>query len=406
MGDTTAILLEVFIIFAAAQVGGAFARWIRLPSVVGQIVVGCIVGPSVLGWITPSEPLEVLSEIGVVLLLFAVGLETRLDDVKRVGGSAFAVGVIGVIVPFVGGAFWAHSIGPDWPRSLFVAAAFVATSAGITAAVLKQMGVLRRIESRVILGAAVIDDILAMLLLGVVVAIQAGGSLRVSRLLVVAGEAIGFVLVVGWLGTLMMRRGSKWLERARDPISPLLIVLILCLGLAWVATRFGLAAIIGAFLAGMIASETRQRMQLEEQMQPLLALMTPFFFVLTGAQVALAELASGEALWLLLVATLLALVTKLIGGWLGALRLGVRSALIVGVGMMPRGEVGIVVAALGLSAGVFGQQLYAVIIAMSLLTSVIAPPFLAMLLKERDATPEARDQMRPQDRASTGAANK
>ena len=389
MGDTTAILLEVFVIFAAAQVGGACARWIRLPTVVGQIVVGCVVGPSVLGWITPSEPLEVLSEIGVVLLLFAVGLETRLDDVKRVGGSAFAVGVIGVIVPFVVGTFWAHSIGPDWPHSLFVAAAFVATSAGITAAVLKQMGALRRTESRVILGAAVIDDILAMLLLGVVVAIQAGGSLRVGRLVVVAGEAIGFVLVVGWLGTWMMRRGSQWLERARDPMMPLLIVLVLCLGLAWVSTRFGLAAIIGAFLAGMIASETRQRAQLQEQMQPLLALMTPFFFVLTGAKVELAQLANGEALWLLLVATLLALVTKLAGGWLGALRLGPRSALIVGIGMMPRGEVGIVVAALGLSAGVFGQQLYAVIIAMSLLTSVIAPPFLALLLKTREAEPDA-----------------
>jgi Kef-type K+ transport system membrane component KefB len=309
------------------------------------------------------------------------------------------VGVIGVIVPFVVGMFWAHAMEPDWPHSLFVAAAFVATSAGITAAVLKQMGALRRTESRVILGAAVIDDILAMLLLGVVVAIQAGGSLRVSQLLVVAGEAIAFVLVVGWLGTLMMRRGSRWLERTRDPMSPLLIVLILCLGLAWVATRFGLAAIIGAFPAGMIASETRQRAQLEEQMRPLLALMTPFFFVLTGAKVELAELASGEALWLLLIATLLALVTKLVGGWLGALRLGPRSALIVGVGMMPRGEVGIVVAALGLAAGVFGQQLYAVIIAMSLLTSVIAPPFLAMLLKEPDTDQETRDPVRSRDSA-------
>ncbi|TAN04839.1 MAG: cation:proton antiporter [Rhodanobacteraceae bacterium] len=381
MAHTTAMLLEVFIIFAAAQVGGALARGIRLPDVVGQIIAGCVVGPSLLGWITPSEPLEVLSEIGVVLLLFAVGLETRLEDVKRVGGSAFAVGVIGVVVPFVAGTFWAHSLEPNWPRSLFVAAAFVATSAGITAAVLKEMGVLRRTESRVILGAAVIDDILAMLLLGVVVAIQAGGSLRIGRLLVVAGEAIGFVLVVGWLGTLMMRRGSKFLDRARNPMSPLLVVLALCLGLAWLATRFGLAAIIGAFLAGMIASETRQHVQLEEQMQPLLTLLTPFFFVLTGAKVDLAKLASREALWLLLIATLLALVTKLIGGWLGALKLGPRSALIVGVGMIPRGEVGIVVAALGLSAGVFGDLLYAVIIAMSLLTSIIAPPLLAVLLK-------------------------
>ncbi len=392
MDAVTAMLLDVFIIFAAAQVGGALARLVHLPDVVGQIVAGCLIGPSVLGWVVSSEPLEVLSEIGVVLLLFAVGLETRLDDVKRVGGSAFAVGVIGVVIPFVCGAFWAHSLGPDWPRSLFVAAAFVATSAGITASVLKEMGVLRRTESRVILGAAVIDDILAMLVLGVVVAIQAGGSVRAGRLVAVAAEAIGFVLVVGWLGTLMMRRGSKWLDRTRNPMSPLLVVLALCLGLAWVATRFGLAAIIGAFLAGMIASETRQRVQLEEQMQPLLALLTPFFFVLTGAKVELAKLASGEALWMLLVATLLALVTKLAGGWLGALRLGPRSAFIVGIGMIPRGEVGIVVAALGLSAGVFGDKIYAVIIAMSLLTSVIAPPFLALLMKERNPVPSGEEQ--------------
>jgi Kef-type K+ transport system membrane component KefB len=383
MDHATASLLQVFVIFAAAQVGGWLARRVRLPDVVGQIVAGCVVGPSLLGWVMPDAPLEMLSEIGVVLLLFAVGLETRLDDVKRVGGSAFAVGVIGVIVPFVAGAVWAHSLEPNWPRSLFVAAAFVATSAGITAAVLKEMGVLRRTESRVILGAAVIDDILAMLLLGVVVAIQAGGSLRIGRLAVVAVEAVGFVLAVGWLGTWMMRRGARWLDRARNPMTPLMVVLTLCLGLAWVSTRFGLAAIIGAFLAGMIASETRQRVQLEEQMRPLLALMTPFFFVLTGAKVELATLATGEALWWLLVATLLALVTKLVGGWLGALRLGPRSALIVGVGMIPRGEVGIVVAALGLAAGVFGNTLYAVIIAMSLLTSIIAPPFLALLMKER-----------------------
>ncbi len=393
MDHTTAVLLEVFAIFAAAQVGGWLARSIHLPDVVGQIVAGCVIGPSLLGWITPSEPLEVLSEIGVVLLLFAVGLETRLEDVKRVGGSAFAVGLIGVVIPFVVGAFWAHSLGPDWPRSLFVAAAFVATSAGITASVLKSMGALRRTESRVILGAAVIDDILAMLLLGVVVAIQAGGSLRFGTLAVVAAEAVGFVLVVGWLGTWMMRRSSKWLDRTRNPMTPLLIVLMLCLGLAWVSTKFGLAAIIGAFLAGMIASETHQRPQLEEQMQPLLALLTPFFFVLTGAKVELAKLASGEALWLLLVATLLAIATKLAGGWLGAIRLGPRSALIVGVGMIPRGEVGIVVAALGLSAGVFSDELYAVIIAMSLLTSIVAPPFLALLLKQKE--PQAQEARAP-----------
>ena len=387
MEHAPAILLELFVVFVAAQVGGALARLVRLPAVVGEIVAGCAVGPSLLGWVTPGDPLEVLSEIGVVLLLFSVGLETRLDDLKRVGGSAVAVAVLGVLVPFAGGALWAHSIGPDWPRSLFIAAAFVATSAGITARVLKQLGALQRIESRVILGAAVLDDILAMLLLGVVVAIQSGGQLRIGSLLAVLAEAVGFVLVIGWVGTRAMRRFSAWLDPVADSPAPLVLVLALCLGLAWLATRFGLAAIIGAFLAGMIASETRQHAQLEVQTQPLLVLLTPFFFVLTGARVQLAELAHGYAPWLLLAATAIALLTKLAGGWLGALKLGPRGALTVGVGMMPRGEVGVVIAALGLGAGVFDDRIYAVIVAMSLLTSVIAPPVLALLLKSGDTQP-------------------
>ena len=388
MEQTTAILLEVFVIFIAAQIGGELARLIRLPSVVGEIVIGCMLGPSVLGWITPSEPLEVLSEIGVVLLLFSVGLENRVEDLKRVGGSAFAVGVLGVAVPFVFGTLWAHSIGPDWAHSLFVAAAFVATSAGITASVLKQLGVLHRIESRVILGAAVIDDILAMLLLGMVVALQDGGHVRVGDLLVVLVEAIGFVLVIGWVGVRVMRRNSAWLEWPADPLSPLALVLAMCLGLAWLSTRFGLAAIIGAFLAGMIASETRQQKMLEIQTRPLLTLLAPFFFVLTGSKVELSQLFSPEALRLLGMATALALATKLVGGSLGAIRLGARGALTVGVGMMPRGEVGVVIASLGLAAHVFNERMYAVIIAMSLLTSVIAPPVLAAMLRHGDERPE------------------
>lgn len=392
MHDTSAILLTLFVIFVAAQIGAELARLIRLPGVVGEIILGCVIGPSVLGWISPNEPLEMLAEIGVVLLLFSVGLETRMEDLKRVGGSALAVGILGVLIPFGGGGWWAHALGWDWSTSLFIAAAFVATSAGITAQVLKQLGALQRVESRVILGAAVIDDILAMLLLGFVVAMQAGGPLRIGNLLVVLAEAIGFVVVIGWVGTRAMRRGSNWLERPSDPMSPLLLVLAMCLGLAWLSTRFGLAAIIGAFLAGMIASETRQREQLEVQMRPLLALLTPFFFVLTGAKVELAQLASGPALWLLLVATVIALLTKLAGGWLGALKLGHRSALIVGVGMIPRGEVGVVIAALGLAAGVFTGQIYAVIVAMSLLTSIVAPPLLAVLLKKHSPLAPAEEQ--------------
>ncbi|MEX1827002.1 cation:proton antiporter [Luteibacter sp. CQ10] len=392
MHDSAGILLTLFVIFVAAQIGGEIAQRLRLPAVVGEIAAGCAIGPSALGWVAVPDiatgtPLDVLAEIGVILLLFSVGLETRLDDLKRVGVSAFLVGVLGVLVPFGLGALWAHGSGFDWIRSMFVAAAFVATSAGITARVLQELGVLQRKEARIILGAAVIDDILAMLLLGVVSSLQGGGAVDVGSLAITLLSAVGFVAVIGWGGTRVMRRGSGWLDKPRHPMSPLAIVLALCLGLAFLSMKFHLAAIIGAFLAGMIASETSQRHQLEEQTAPLLAFLTPFFFVVTGAKVNLAELGSAEALTMLAVVTLIAVVSKLAGGFLGALSIGRRGATIVGFGMVPRGEVGVVIASLGLAAGVFDERIYAVIVAMSLLTAMITPPVLSLLLRERNAGP-------------------
>jgi len=382
MAHGSDILLSLFIVFVAAQIGAELVQRVKLPGVVGEIAAGCIVGPSLLGWVQPAEALDVLAEIGVVLLLFSVGLETRLDEMKRVGRSALLVGVLGVIVPFALGSLWAHGAGYDWAKSLFVAAAFVATSAGITARVLQELGALQREESRVILGAAVIDDILAMLLLGIVTALQSGEDLRIGHLAIVLTEAIGFVVVIALVGARVMRRASGLLEAPINPLSPLTIVLALCLGLAYASTQFGLAAIIGAFLAGMIASETRQRETLEHQTKPLLALMTPFFFVMTGTKVELAQLANADALLTLAFITAIAVVSKLVGGYLGALPMGKRGALIVGVGMIPRGEVGVVVASLGLAAGVFSARTYALIVAMSLLTAMVTPPVLALLLRK------------------------
>jgi Kef-type K+ transport system membrane component KefB len=386
MQHASDILFTLFVVFIAAQLGGEIAQRLKLPGVVGEIAAGCVIGPSLLGLITPDQiaigtPLDVLAEIGVVLLLFSVGLETRLEDLKKVGKVAFLVGVLGVAVPFAMGSLWAHGSGFSWDKSLFVAAAFVATSAGITARVLQELHALQRIESKVILGAAVIDDILAMLLLGVVVSLQGGGGFDPTHLVAVLVGAVGFIAVIGWGGTRVMRWNSDWLEKPRDPHSPLMIVLAMCLGLAYLSTLFGLAAIIGAFLAGMIASETQQRQTLEKQTMPLLALLTPFFFVVTGSKIDLHELASADALIMLAVVTAIAIVSKLIGGWLGSLSLGRRSATIIGFGMVPRGEVGVVIASLGLAAGVFNNRMYAIIVAMSLLTAMVTPPVLAALLQ-------------------------
>jgi Kef-type K+ transport system membrane component KefB len=381
------IFLDLFVVFVAAQVGAEVSQRLRLPAVVGEIAAGSVIGASVLGWVHINEPLEVLAEIGVILLLFSVGLETRLDDLAKVGRSAILAGVGGVLLPFVLGAAWARLSGMDTAKSMFVAAAFVATSAGITARVLKDMGVLNQMESRVILGAAVIDDILAMLLLAFVTALQGGNGLNLAAIAFVALQAIAFVALVGWIGPKFMRKASPWLDVPISPHSPLTISLALCLGLALAASFLGLAAIIGAFLAGMAAAETRQREALEHQLRPIMAFLVPFFFVITGAKLNLGDLASLAALGVLLIVTVLAVLGKLLGSGLGALSLGRRSALIVGTGMVPRGEVGIIVASLGLQAGVFESATYTIIIAMSLLTAVIAPPALAVLLKRGASSP-------------------
>ncbi|MBI5832784.1 MAG: cation:proton antiporter [Armatimonadetes bacterium] len=386
----TDVLLSLFVVFVAAQVGAELAQRLKLPAVVGEIAAGCLIGPAVFGWVAINEPLSVLAEIGAVLLLFSVGLETRLDDLREVGGTALSVGVAGVVAPFILGAAWALAAGFGTAQSAFVAAAFVATSAGITARVLAELGALNRLESRVILGAAVIDDILAMLLLGVVSAIQGGGRVNVAGLLLVLGQAVGFVVLVAVVGTRVMRRSSAALDAPISAHSPLSLCLALCLGLALAAAYLGLAAIIGAFLAGMVAAEAKQRAVLEHQVQALMAFLVPFFFVVTGAQVELRQLASWPVLGALVLITGLAVAGKLLGCGLGARRLGRRSALIVGVGMVPRGEVGIIVASLGQRAGVFGGSTYALIIAMSLLTSVLAPPLLKRLLATHPPEAPAR----------------
>jgi Kef-type K+ transport system membrane component KefB len=388
MNHFAEIFVDLFVVFVAAQVGAEISQRLKLPAVVGEIAAGSVIGASVLGWVHINEPLEVLAEIGVILLLFSVGLETRLDDLAKVGRSAIMAGVGGVLLPFVLGAAWARLSGMDTAKSMFVAAAFVATSAGITARVLKDMGVLNQMESRVILGAAVIDDILAMLLLAFVTALQGGNGLNLAAIAFVALQAIAFVALVGWIGPKFMRKASPWLDVPISPHSPLTISLALCLGLALAASFLGLAAIIGAFLAGMAAAETRQREALEHQLRPIMAFLVPFFFVITGAKVNLGDLASLAALGALLIVTVLAVLGKLLGSGLGVLSLGRRSALIVGTGMVPRGEVGIIVASLGLQAGVFEGTTYTIIIAMSLLTAVIAPPALAVLLRREASSPD------------------
>jgi Kef-type K+ transport system membrane component KefB len=373
------VLPTLFLVFVAAQIGSLIARRLHMPAVVGEIMAGCCVGPFALNLIQVNESVTILSELGAILLLFSVGLETRLMDLKKVGKVASYVGTAGVFVPFLIGSFWASRAGHETPNALFIGAAFVATSAGITAQVLRELGALNTVESHAILGAAVIDDILAMLILGAVTSLHVQGTVDLPGLVFVIIQALGFVVLIAFVGTHLMRSVSSLLDLPTRYFSPVSLSLSACLALAVAANYIGLAAIIGAFLAGMVSAESSHRPSLEQRIQPITSFLAPYFFVLTGAHVDLWQLRDPGVIVTVLIVSLLAILSKVIPCTWAASSLGRRSSLIIGIGMVPRGEVGIIVASLGLQAGVFPQKIYGVIILMSLITSIVAPPALKAL---------------------------
>lgn len=315
----------------------------------------------------------------MVLLLFVVGLETPFAALRSVGASALSVGTFGVVVPFAGGFVLLSAMGRDPSHALFMGVALVATSVGITARVLADVGALRRLEARVILGAAVVDDVLAMLALATVSAVALGNVSPLQIGLLVA-EALAFVALLAVVGRRVARRYQRFLEHWFPARDPLVVAFILVLGLSALATIVGLAAIIGAFLAGMVLAEANERYNLDRRIAPAGELLVPFFFVVTGAHVDPAVFVRPETLGLLAAVTLVAVATKIVGCGLPALPLGRRGALLVGVGMVPRGEIGFIVASLGLAAGILDADLYSVVIGMSILTTVLTPPVLVRLL--------------------------
>jgi Kef-type K+ transport system membrane component KefB len=370
-------VLDLFLILLAAKIGDEIFKRIHQPALIGEILGGLVVGPAVLGWVEVSETVEVFAELGAVFLLFWVGLETKLDELKDVGRTAGIVGVLGVALPFAGGAAFAAGIGEDSAVVVFTGAALVATSVGVTSAVLSDFGLVTTAAGRTILGAAVVDDILAMLILGVAVGL-AGGGADYTSLAVSAALAVAFVAFFALGGTRFMQSRPEILKAPRFSESPLLPAVLLCLGLAALSAQIGLAAIIGAFLAGMMVAETKEQVPIEDEVAPLYAFFPPFFFAFIGLQLDPGAYAGWETLGLLVAVTVIAVVTKFAGAFLGAVGLGRRTASVVGVGMVPRGEVGIVIAGIAIAEGAVSDQFFAVVVGMSVLTTLLAPPVLRM----------------------------
>ncbi len=398
MPEVSSIIRDIFIIYAGAKLAGEIFEWLRQPAVIGELLVGVLIGPYVLGIVgAPSEPLiqlfhndaaaaretlhivyEVLAQIGVIVLLFFVGLETRVSDIANVGGRALAVGVAGIALPFVLGFGMAAIVFNDNLVAAFLGAAMVATSVGITARVLRDMGVIDSREARIMLGAAVIDDILGLIILSIVSGISSGAASPVG-IAAIALQTLVFICIVVLIGTKVVKRYSLHIDKLQTSNAPFVIAVICMFGLAALANYIGLAAIIGAFFAGMMLAEAEEQYELEVKITPVYELMVPFFFVVMGMQVDPRLFMDPNILGLAGVVTALAIFGKFLGCGLAAWGLGKRSMAIIGVGMAPRGEVGLIVAGLGRSIGAIPDSLFSAVVVMSILTTFFAPPILQVL---------------------------
>jgi len=290
------------------------------------------------------------------------------------------------VVPFVLGFAYMKWHGEASTEAIFVGAAMVATSVGITARVLGDLGVLSTATAKIILGAAVFDDILGMLLLAVVVGLASGGRVEWLHLGVLAAEATIFALFMIFLAPRIIGRLRPGVQRLSTHHAPLVLALALCLLLSWLAAKIGMAAIIGAFFAGLMFADSAREWDLMKRMHGITEFLGPYFFFSIGSQLD-ARLFRGNVLTVALVISLLAIISKVAGCGLPLLRDGWHTVFAVGVGMMPRGEVALIVALAGLNAEIVKQSTYAIVVFMTAVTTILAPPLLRYLFRSEPQTP-------------------
>jgi len=387
--DLALVLGNLLIIILVARLAAEVAERLKIPAVLGEIVAGIIIGPSVLGWIDPISHLAVadmvllLGEIGVILLLLQVGLEMDLGELAKVGKPALFVALIGVAVPFAAGFGVASAFGEEGKIALFIGAALTATSVGITARVLGDLRALSRTESRIVLGAAVADDVLGLVILTVVVKVVTEGSIGAGVVFETLGLALGFLLVIGLLAIYVVPRLFTEIDRrAKSSTTVVAAAFALTLGFSLLAGEAKLAFIIGAFMAGIGIGRSPQHERIAEGLNPLGHIFIPVFFASIGINADLEAMFQPSVLALAAVLTVVAILGKLLAG-LGVGRTPV-DRLLIGIGMIPRGEVGLIFASIGLSQGILDEKLYGALLLMVLVTTVVTPPWLKIKLKASD----------------------
>jgi len=383
-GIRLSLPVSMLLVFGSAKLLAEIFERLHQPGIVGEILAGVLIGPSVLGWIGPNENISFLAELGVMFLLFRVGLEVRVGELKRVGGTGALVGVLGVALPLVTGWGLLRLWGKPQMESLFVGAALTATSVGITAQVLASKGLLNRTASKIILTAAVIDDVLALLVLGVVSS-MADGHVNILELVMTTAFAAGFILLVAGWGS---RAAQKVVPHLRTLLrigeSQFALAMILLFGLAALSERAGVAPIIGAFLAGMAMGEALPH-RVHDLAHGVAELLVPFFLAGIGLRFSLQAFSSRSTVTLAVLVLLAAICAKVVGCGLGAMKYGRPVALRVGFGMIPRGEFCMVVAQVGLGLKVIPADTYGIVVFMAVGATLLTPPLLKVAFRGVEA---------------------
>lgn len=387
------LLLVLVSIIAATKLFGEVAQRVGQPAVLGELIAGVLLGGSVLGILDPTDAVvHALSELGVLILLFQIGLHTDLRALAKVGSTALVTGSVGVVLPFVGGFGVARMMGIEPLPAIVMGAALTATSIGISARVLSDLGCLKTAEGQVVIGAAVFDDVIGLIILSIVAAMVAGAQLTLGSIGVTAGLAIGFVVVAIGLGSVAIPPLFRLVENIRVTGALGTIALGFALLLAWIATQAGSAMIIGAFAAGLILHPTPQRHEIEESATQFGFLFVPIFFATVGASVDLAALATREALIVGSLLIVVGVLGKVLAGYAPWWFTGRK--LLVGVALVPRGEVGLIFAQLGLAAGVLSNERFGALMLMVVVTTFMTPPLLGLIATrgapDDDAQPDHR----------------
>lgn len=381
------LLVVLVALLLVTQLLGVLAQRIGQPAIVGELIAGVLLGKSVLGVLDPADPVILsFAELGVLVLLFEIGLHTDLKSLMKVGSEAAVVALVGVVLPFGFGYGVAHALGLSAIPAIVAGASLTATSIGISARTLSDLSQLDTSEGQIVLGAAVLDDIVGLVILSVVSGLVGGTALSLGGVTITSAIAIGFVIAAVVLGSILIQPIFRGIARIEASGTLGVTGLAFAFMLAWLADSAGSATIIGAFSAGLILHATPQRSAIEKATTHLGHFFVPIFFASVGAAVELSTLADSKVLTIGGALIVVGVIGKFAAGYSPFWFKGNKS--LIGLAMIPRGEVGLIFARMGLATGALTSQLYSAVTMMVLVTTFITPPLLAWNVRSAPKGPE------------------